>query len=196
MHFYAMASGAVADFDPDQYHKLTIRVTGENPTTATAWLNDVELASEEDTSPLLQYGSVAILMRETTSRVAYIHCSTEQFSAGFEPWAIGNVNARYVKAKLDHDNLTHGPAILDSFTLLVDMQDQAYKYPGIAVPAGGMTYTFPRGFHKPPFVTAQANSNLDLTIGRSNVTETTVDLIVYQAGVSVAAVVDLIVEGA
>jgi len=115
---------------------------------------------------------------------------------GYEPWAIGDVTARYIKARVEHDNLTHGPAALDSFTLLVDMPDKPYTWQGINVPASGITYNFPRQFHKPPFVTVQADDSRSLTFSRTNVTETSVDIKVYQSDVAVAAVVDVKAEGA
>ncbi len=70
---------------------------------------------------------------------------------GFEPWSGGQVEFRYVKAKLTLTT-ANGVAHIDQLDVTVDVAERVQRVEGITVAASGESIVFPQRYHSPPFV--------------------------------------------
>ncbi len=100
---------------------------------------------------------------------------------GFEPWSIGTANFRRLKARLSVNGTD--AIVVSSFKPVCDVKEYSVSVKDIAVPAGGMTVTFPQRFHFPPHVNPSALSSGGAAryANASSVTETGFHLDIFDA---------------
>lgn len=90
---------------------------------------------------------------------------------GFQPWTVGTVEARFVKARTSIDTTT-GVASLEKFRLVLDVEDRVEQAAGVTIAANGTTITFDKEFHISPFVNVIADSATALIATKELVTTT------------------------
>jgi hypothetical protein len=80
------------------------------------------------------------------------------YNGAFQPWTVGNVTARFIKAQLVQTN-SSGGCVVTGFTPTIDVPSKTDTGSGasaspVAVAAGGTAITFSQPFHQPPNVQA------------------------------------------
>lgn len=74
---------------------------------------------------------------------------------GFQGWGVGQVTARYVKARVTQDT-TNGAVILQRFSITVDAEDRTESAEGVTIAPGGTTINFAVPFFNVPNVQVTA----------------------------------------
>ncbi len=100
---------------------------------------------------------------------------------GFEPWAIGNVEARFVKLRIALDT-AKGLAKVTGFKPTVDLFERTEGAKGVTVTAGGQAIAFARAFHATPRVSATADATSARIATKENVTTTGFTAHVFDTG--------------
>ncbi len=77
---------------------------------------------------------------------------------GFEPWTIGNVDARFIKQRLVLDT-AKGVAKVTGFKPTVDLLERTEGASAVVVGAGGLAINFARRFHATPRVAVTAEAS-------------------------------------
>ncbi len=90
---------------------------------------------------------------------------------GFEPWTIGNINARYIKHLLVLDTSQGVAKILD-FHPTADSLERTEKQTNVTVPPGGLSINFAKAFHNGPYIDVDVVSSSALFSTISNITST------------------------
>jgi hypothetical protein len=100
---------------------------------------------------------------------------------GFEPWTIGELEARFVKFRVSFD-FSVGLVILKGFEPTVDLLENEVR-DTLAVGLGGQTVVFPERFHNTPqvIVDAEAVAGALRFARKSNVTESGFDVTVVDS---------------
>lgn len=115
---------------------------------------------------------------------------------GFEPWTIGNIDARFVKFRLALDT-AKGLAKVTGFKPTVDLFERTEGAKGVIVGAGGQAFAFARAFHVTPRVAVTVDGTTALIATKENVTTTGFTAHVFSAGGSdVGGTVDWQATGA
>ncbi len=100
---------------------------------------------------------------------------------GFEPWNIGNVEARFLKLRLNLDT-SKGVAKVTGFKPTVDLLERTEGASGVAVGAGGSAITFARRFHTTPRVAVTADGTTALIATKEAVSVTGFTAHVFNTG--------------
>ena len=109
---------------------------------------------------------------------------------GFEPWSVGTIDARRIKAIAKILTAT-GVAFLEEFTVVVDLEERVESATGVVIAPGGSSIVFAERFHGVPGVQATADSALALFPVKSNVTALGFDANVFNSsGVDVGGTID------
>jgi len=109
---------------------------------------------------------------------------------GFEPWTIGNVDARFVKQRIVLAT-AKGVAKITGFKPTVDLKERSEGAKGVAVAAGGATIAFARAFHLTPRVKVVADGASARIATKANVSTTGFTAHVFDtAGTDVGGTVD------
>ncbi|NIR61737.1 MAG: hypothetical protein GWO02_20720, partial [Gammaproteobacteria bacterium] len=100
---------------------------------------------------------------------------------GFEPWTIGNVEARYIKHRLNLDT-AKGVAKVTGFKPTVDLEERSEGAKGVTVAAGGTAVSFAARFHVAPRVTVVADSASALIATKTGVGQSGFTAHVFDSG--------------
>jgi hypothetical protein len=100
---------------------------------------------------------------------------------GFEPWAIGNIEARFVKLRINLDT-AKGVAKVTGFKPTVDLIERTEGAKAATVAAGGQAIAFARAFHAAPRVAATVDGTSALIATKENVTTTGFTAHVFNTG--------------
>ncbi len=115
---------------------------------------------------------------------------------GFEPWTIGNIEARFVKFRLALDT-SKGLAKVTGFKPTVDLFERTEGAKGVILGAGGAAVAFARAFHVAPRVAVTVDGTTALIATKENVTMTGFTAHVFSTGGSdVGGTVDWQATGA
>ena len=100
---------------------------------------------------------------------------------GFEPWSIGNIEARFVKLRIDLDT-SKGVAKVTGFKPTVDLIERTEGAKAATVAAGGQAIAFAQQFHTAPRVAATVDGTSALIATKENVTTTGFTAHVFNTG--------------
>ena len=100
---------------------------------------------------------------------------------GFEPWAIGNIEARFVKFRINLDT-SKGVAKVIGFKPTVDLFERTEGAKAATVAAGGQAIAFAQQFHTAPRVAATVDGTSALIATKENVTTTGFTAHVFNTG--------------
>jgi hypothetical protein len=115
---------------------------------------------------------------------------------GFEPWTIGNLEARFIKHRLVLDT-SKGVAKVTGFKPTVDLLERDEGATSVAVAASGQAISFARTFHVAPRVTVTADAAAARIATKDSVTTSGFTAHVFNTGGSdVGGTVDWSARGA
>ena len=100
---------------------------------------------------------------------------------GFEPWSIGNIEARFVKLRINLDT-SKGVAKVTGFKPTVDLIERTEGAKAATVAAGGQAIAFAQQFHTAPRVAATVDGTSALIATKENVTTTGFTAHVFNTG--------------
>ena len=100
---------------------------------------------------------------------------------GFEPWTIGDVDARFIKFRINLDT-SKGVAKVTGFKPTVDLNERAEGAKSVAVGAGGQAITFAQQFHQVPRVAVTVEAATALIGTKDGVTTTGFTAHVFDSG--------------
>lgn len=100
---------------------------------------------------------------------------------GFEDWSVGDVAARYIKARAKIDT-SSGVAMLSGFLLTADVPERSENGSGLTVAAGGTAVTFADVFHSVPGIQATASGTSARFATYENASKTGFTVRVFDAG--------------
>ena len=100
---------------------------------------------------------------------------------GFDPWTIGDIEARFVKFRLVLDT-SKGLAKVTGFKPTVDLFERTEGAKGVTVGAGGQAVAFARAFHVAPRVAVTVDGTTALIATKENVTTTGFTAHVFSTG--------------
>ena len=100
---------------------------------------------------------------------------------GFEPWSIGNIEARFIKQRLVLTT-AKGVAKVTGFKPTVDLFERTEGAKAATVAAGGQAIAFARAFHTAPRVAATVDGTSALIATKENVTTTGFTAHVFDTG--------------
>ena len=100
---------------------------------------------------------------------------------GFEPWSIGNLEARFIKQRLNLDT-AKGVAKVTGFKPTVDLLERSEGAKDVAIAPGGTAIAFAKRFHFTPRVAATADATSALIATKEGVTVTGFTAHVFDSG--------------
>lgn len=116
---------------------------------------------------------------------------------GFEEWAIGFIDGRYFKFRLEMQNADAALAYITKFIPTFDVQERSESLNDISVGVGGTAVTFTKEFFNKPNVLVTMAEGGGKVPAAVNVTTTGFTLYVYDSsGVDVGGVVNWVATGA
>ena len=115
---------------------------------------------------------------------------------GFEPWSIGNIEARFIKQRLVL-NTARGVAKVTGFKPTVDLLERSEGATNVVIGAGGTAINYAQQFHVAPRVAVTVDGTTALIGTKENVTTTGFTAHVFNTGgTDVGGTVDWEASGA